>query len=107
MIKKVNILGQEYEVDTECEELSSTELDGVCHMYGKRIRIRPYKKLLSETDSDEEKKLRYEEVARHEIIHAFLAENGLDDYSRDERIVQWLAMQLPKINKAVSEVLDE
>ena len=35
-------------------------------------------------------------VLRHEIIHAFLHESGLRNYSADETLVDWLAVQFPK-----------
>lgn len=34
-------------------------------------------------------------VARHEIIHAFLYESGIRDH--DEKMVDWVAMMLPKM----------
>ncbi len=45
-------------------------------------------------------------TARHEIVHAFLAESGLDqnsDWARNEEIVDWIALQGPKIFKAWQE----
>ena len=36
-------------------------------------------------------------VLRHEIIHAFLYESGLRNYSADETLVDWLAAQFPKM----------
>ena len=46
----------------------------------------------------EDKMKRYREVMRHEIIHAFFSEAGLDDYSDNEQLVNWLAIQIPKMN---------
>ena len=46
------------------------------------------------------------EVARHEVIHAFLYESGLssswehDPFGHDETFVDWVAIQMPKIIKA-------
>lgn len=105
MVKRVKILGETYKVDTNCKELVGSGADGMCKMYSKEIKIIPAEFMLENEDKLEEKIERYKEVVRHEVIHAFLSENGLDDYSRDEKIVQWFAMQLPKINMAISEVL--
>lgn len=44
-------------------------------------------------------------VKRHEIIHAFLFESGLDtccDWVCEE-MVDWLAIQFPKMQKAMEE----
>jgi hypothetical protein len=39
-------------------------------------------------------------VIRHELIHAFLYESGLDcnsDWARNEEIIDWIAIQFPKL----------
>lgn len=105
MIKKISVLGQTYEVSTACDELNKTAKDGLCYEYDKRIEVRPSKFMLNDTDSKELKEKRYEEVVRHELVHAFFLESGLDNYSMDETLVNWLAMQIPKINKVVDEVM--
>ena len=105
MIKNISILGQEYEVNTACDELNKTAKDGLCYEYDKRIEVRPSEFMLNDADSKELKEKRYEEVVRHESVHAFFSESGLDNYSMDETLVNWLAMQIPKINKAVDEVM--
>lgn len=48
-----------------------------------------------------------DKVLRHELIHAFFVESGLPSYSNDEVLVEWLARNIPLINKAVNEVKDE
>lgn len=40
-------------------------------------------------------------VLRHELIHAFLFESGLHDYSSDENIVDWIAAQFEKNGKGI------
>ena len=105
MIKKISVLGQIYEVNTACDELNKTAKDGLCYEYDKRIEVRPSEFMLNDADSKELKEKRYEEVVRHELVHAFFSESGLDNYSMDETLVNWLAMQIPKINKAVDEVM--
>ena len=42
-------------------------------------------------------------IVRHEIIHAFLFESGLDvnsDWGTDETLVDWIALQFPKLTEA-------
>ena len=50
------------------------------------------------------------EVLRHELVHAFLNESGLGDcsygtncWAKNEEMVDWLAIQSPKIFKAFIE----
>lgn len=46
-------------------------------------------------------------VLRHEIIHAFFGESGLrscSEYAEDEELVDWIAIQFPKILKAFEQV---
>lgn len=49
-------------------------------------------------------------VLRHEIIHAFLYESGMahcssiaDSWATNEEMVDWLAIQIPKISKVLRE----
>lgn len=50
-----------------------------------------------------------ENIIRHEIIHAFAYESGIEKLGGlpEELLVQWFAMQLPKINSAVECVVKE
>lgn len=101
--KVVNILGTEYSLNVD-DMLEKTNCDGLCKEYDKQITIRSVGAMLSDDDSTETKKKRYNEVLRHEIIHAFFSESGLDDYSSNEQLVSWLAIQFPKMQKAFEEV---
>lgn len=69
--RKINILGTEYEVQDDTN-LNKTQLDGLHEEYAKRISIRPTEDMLTNDDNDKLKKLRYDEVTRHEVMHAFL-----------------------------------
>ncbi len=44
-------------------------------------------------------------VIRHELIHAFLFESGLDScsWAVNEEMIDWLALQFPKMRKAFEE----
>lgn len=45
-------------------------------------------------------------VTRHELVHAFLYESGLDgcsDWATNEEIVDWIALQFPKMLKAFQQ----
>ena len=42
-------------------------------------------------------------IIRHEVIHAFLQESGLaenSEFGRNEEMVDWVAMQFPKMHEA-------
>lgn len=42
------------------------------------------------------------QILKHELVHAFLHESGLDteSWGGNEEIVDWIALQFEKINKA-------
>ena len=58
--------------------------------WGSRVDIEPVQK----------------KTLRHEIIHAFMFESGLDECSTwgvDESLIDWIALQFPKMLKAFEE----
>lgn len=99
---KVSILGTEYEIrylkESEYEKLKTCDANGLAELYSKELIIN------SEIDDGSGKafanfKEFEKKVIRHEIIHAFFHESGLGDYTNDENLVDWLALQIPKILK--------
>lgn len=115
-MKKVNILGTTYTVKkvkiSENEELRDNSWAGVCGSLRKEILIGD----ASETEyfgklSKAEQKASENETLRHEITHAFLKESGLWDdakgdqhWATNEEMVDWIAQQFPKMQKAFDEV---
>jgi len=106
----VNVLGTEYNVifDTLAENNMYKQCDGYCDFYDKEIHVR--KHIKEDADHDEmtisEKSMRIYEnkCLRHELIHAFMFESGLDcnsnnveGWARNEEMVDWMAIQMPKI----------
>ena len=98
----ISVLGTEYRVfiTTEEEDSRLKGADGACDYYAKEILIRQ--------DPDIWQKLEYtKKVIRHEIIHAFMFESGLSlnwehkEFGQEETVVDWFAIQIDKINKAV------
>ena len=95
--RKVNILGTEYTIYIkDQDELQKKlgqkiELDGLCDYQDKIIYI----------DSDVAKeKYNYDVTLRHEIAHAFFEESGLATqvtFARNEALIDWLALQVPKM----------
>ena len=102
-VKKINILGTEYSIGID-DTLEKINVDGLCKEYDKEIAVRSVNAMLCSEDTDNTKKKRHNEVLRHGIIHAFFSESGLDDYSSNEQLVNWLAIQFPKIVKAFEEI---
>ena len=98
----MKILGQKYTV-VQDESLKHTDVDGLCLKYTKQIKIRPVLDMLDDCEDKQEKIKRYNEVLRHEAIHAFFIESGLDYYSNNEELVDWLASQFPKMYEVFKE----
>lgn len=98
-VKKVdvNILGENYTVNLNTPREVLTDCDGECSRYDKRISMVDIDEIFDGGGTPNSRRTRYAEGLRHEVIHAFLEESGLDNYSEDEQLVQWLAIQFPKI----------
>ena len=98
--KIVNILGENYTIgfSTEKDDPELKNLSGYCLPTRKKIVIDKDTK-----DPDVTRKW----VIRHEIVHAFLYESGLDKEApwadAEEQLVDWIALQLPKMVKAMQE----
>lgn len=101
----VNILGTEYVVTRNTSAIEGMGADGICQPFDKKIIYRDLKDFLDREDSVTAKKIRREEVIRHEVVHAFFAESGLSSYGSDEVLVDWIAKQFPKIDEAVRKIL--
>lgn len=100
----VNVLGCMYEIVPKT--LGSKDMDGYCDYTSKEIVIRnDNHNKVGDFTALKKKQL------RHEIIHAFMAESGLqanwqhiDQFGHDETTVDWFAIQAPKLYKAFEEV---
>lgn len=111
--KKVNILGTEYSIrfGKENEYPGLIDNDGYTDTSVKMIVVDDF----TATENDPTRKADVpayqKQVLRHEIIHAFLAESGLDGNGRavdhwefNEEMVDWFAIQSPKIYKVFAEL---
>lgn len=102
----INILGAEYTVTlaTEQAEPRLEMCDGFCDETTKEIVAENYKRNLPGSKGKLE--LQEQKNLRHEILHAFLFESGLaenSDWAQNEEMVDWFALQGPKIYKAWRE----
>lgn len=96
----VDILGTNYTIKQD-DSLIDSMADGLCKSYSKEITHRGAKDMLCKDDPIEVKNVRFSEVLRYELIHAFFCEAGLNNYSNDEILVDWIAKQFPKMLKAM------
>lgn len=112
----VNILGAEYTINTkkydEDEVFERRSIDGYCDSWTKQIVVcdmstyKGWEHEPAETIATAQK-----ETLRHEIVHAFFSESGLGDssnaldcaWAKNEELVDWIAIQGPKIWKAWQE----
>lgn len=106
---KVNILGTEYTIieETEDDNPKLKDANGLCEVYEKVISVVPEDDYAKEPNAYNNIKAFYNKVLRHEIIHAFFAESGLrnnSDFAENEELVDWIAIQFPKIAKAFKEL---
>lgn len=110
----VNILGTKYSITMYSDDLFSRctnteigECGGICNSFLKEIYI-------AERDTEQERKSTRAEMVklslRHEIVHAFLFESGMDENSNpseawgtNEEMVEWFSTQGPKIYQAWRE----
>lgn len=109
--RKINILGSEYQIEfrKEDEDVTLKTCNGYCDVTVKLIVVlaEPNKECDCEDFSFIQKK-----TLRHEIIHAFLMESGLFNntynvetgWASNEEMVDWFAIQSPKIFKVYSEL---
>lgn len=102
---KINILGTQYQLRyeqaTDAEKIKNS--NGYIEPYSKEMVISNFIEDGTAINNleDFEKK-----VIRHEIIHAFLQESGLScnsDWATNEEMIDWIALQFPKLAKAFEE----
>lgn len=103
---KVNILGTEYEIrkltKEEYPKLETMDANGLAELYSKELIID--KEMNPNTGEEYNNFEAYEKrTLRHEIIHAFFFESGMRHYCNDEELVDWLAIQIQKMHKAMEE----
>lgn len=102
----VVILGVPYVIERSDPSADDAlaSIDGYCDSTTKRIVVTTEEyngaDRLDDIDAFRNKQI------RHEIVHAFLSESGLEEnsgWADNEEIVDWIAMQGPKIYKAWQE----
>lgn len=106
MNMETNILGTKYSLNEKNwkeDETLENNHDGYCDTSTKNLVVDEMKERKPGMKDD---LLYYKKVVkRHEIIHGFLYESGLDTCClwACEEMVDWLAIQFPKLQKAFQE----
>lgn len=103
---KISVLGTEYAVEIRQmkEDKLLNDCDGYCDKTTHRIVVAE-----KDNDSDLGDYEQYQKKCiRHELIHAFLFESGLHENfqhtnGHDETMIDWIAAQFPKMQKAFEE----
>ncbi len=99
----VDILGMKWSVVSE--NFGNKDYDGMTDFTTRTIKVRNDN--VQEFDNFKEL---YKRTVRHEVLHAFMIESGLDsnfnhpEYGHDETFVDWVAIQFPKIMVAYSKL---
>ena len=112
MQAKVNILGTDYEIirvdDGQDEFMDKMSYGGYCSSILKKIVILNLKSLSDWKNEPENAIIQSEkQTLRHEIVHAFLNESGLqsdsacsDHWAKNEEMIDWFAIQSPRMFEA-------
>lgn len=106
----VNVLGTVYRI----KYVPSLDgRGGETDFYTKIIRISEQEDVPAEYKTDNLKEMQ-RHVLRHELIHAFLFESGMDQSSAaheawavNEEMIDWMAIQMPKIMAAYDSVVKQ
>ena len=109
---KVDILGSEWSVKfgNGKEYPNLAEMDGYTDLSTREIVVDDMEASQGQIGAKADLESYQKQVVRHEIIHAFLLESGLDSNSNsadswavNEEMVDWFAIQTPKIFKLFYE----
>lgn len=105
-IQFVNILGAEYKI-IRSDVVQHPKLEraaGYCDFNVHTIVVDTFPN--PDQDATEDMDAYKKKVLRHELVHAFLRESGLstNSWANDEEIVDWIAIQAPKLFKVFNEL---
>lgn len=112
--RKISILGETWQIkfstDENCDKLK--DCDGLCDFSIRTIYIDTLDRAKDDPSSQQDLKSYINKTIRHEIVHAFLYESGLagnslkmvDGWANNEEMVDWIAIQFPKILKVFQEL---
>ena len=94
----VDVLGTKYVIiqSNKVDDLTLENCDGYCDTTVKKIVIDSFQESPNSLENLSEYR---KKVIRHELVHAFLFESGLgcNSWADKEEIVDWIAIQFPKL----------
>lgn len=97
----VSVLGVSYTIreGTSVDFPALQNCDGFCDTSTKEIVVSDLTESAASPDAMKDLERYQRKVIRHELVHAFLYESGLssDSWADNEEIVDWLAIQFPKL----------
>lgn len=102
----VSVLGVEYTITKEHNTPRLENVDGFCDDTTKEIVVETYAGDDGKPGCKAKLDVQRMKNLRHEIVHAFAFESGLAEnspWAQNEEIVDWIAIQGPKIWKAWQE----
>lgn len=108
---KINVLGVEYSIKESNQE-KDPRLKECCGFYDettKTIVVDDFIESANDPMCKDDLKHYKNKVIRHEIVHAFLQESGLainstNGWAVNEEIVDWIAIQMPKIFEVCKQI---
>jgi hypothetical protein len=114
-MKKVNILGTTYKVYLNVPYQNDPQLGGLfgyTSFHDKKIVVAKVRTIPGwESVDDAAAADVFACTVRHEVIHAYLMESGLngsanpsDCWARNEEMIDWFAIQMPKLAKTFNEL---
>ena len=114
-MKKVKILGTTYKVYLNVPSTKDPRLEGLfgyTSFHDKKIVVADVNTIPGWESSDEvSARDVFASTVRHEVIHAYLAESGLNGsangttcWALNEEMVDWFAIQFPKLTKTFREL---
>lgn len=115
-LKRIDVLGTNYTIKRvgvgQDEYMTKMHFGGYCDGNSKAIVVLDLRSV-PEWKNEEQKYIenKEKETLRHEIIHAFLDESGLQwnsfatekAWAKNEEMVDWFAIQMPKLVKAFKD----
>lgn len=108
--KKINVLGTEIQIEFRKEE-DDPKLEELGGYFDSSINLIVVKIHEEDKYSVKDLEAHQKKTLRHEITHAFLYESGLDwssiqpeAWATNEEMVDWFAIQAPKIFKVFQEL---
>lgn len=108
MKREINILGSAWtikEINPLKDPVLKNSADGYCDTSTRTIVVSNMEDCQNDPSKIEDPDRYQKQVIRHELIHAFLFECGLssNSWADDEEIVDWIAVQFPKLDLLFQE----